>query len=506
MSNTTEPERSEEVRRQIEDRFRRLVEVMPVAVYVCDVTGIIQNYNSRAVELWGRQPKLGDPAQRHCGSLRLYSPDGKLVPHEESKMAEVLRTGIEARDLEVVIERPDRSRITVLVNIVPLRNVDGELIGAMNCFQDITDRKRAEESLRDSEHLLRLVLDALPVGVVVVDRAGDIILSNPASHHIWGGMIRSGPERYAQSRAWWYATGTAVSSAEWASARALANGDTCVNNVIEIEAFDGIRKIIQNSAVPIRGANEQITGAVVVNEDISARKTAERELNDSYNQMRALTGRLMRAQDDERRRLAQMLHETTAQNLAGLKMLLARLNRSSNRLSDDERSALVESMSLADQSMTEIRTLSYLLHPPFLDEAGLLSALRWYAAGFAERSGIEVELDLPESFARLTRDTETALFRIVQESLINIHRHAGSKTAHIQLQRDAEMLVLEIVDRGRGIPNASLEHIMSGGGIVGVGIAGMSERMEQLGGSLEIMSGEQGTTVRARLRLAKDAD
>ena len=108
-----------------------------------------------------------------------------------------------------------------------------------------------------------------------------------------------------------------------------------------------------------------------------------------------------------------------------------------------------------------------------------------YAAGFAERSGIDVDLDLPESFGRLPRDTETALFRIVQESLINIHRHAGSKTAHIRLQRDAETLVLDIDDRGHGIPNPSLEHIRSGGGIVGVGIAGMIERIEQLGGSLD---------------------
>ena len=107
--------------------------------------------------------------------------------------------------------------------------------------------------------------------------------------------------------------------------------------------------------------------------------------------------------------------------------------------------------------MTEIRTLSYLLHPPFLDETGLLSALRWYAAGFAERSGINVDLELPESFERLPLDTETALFRIVQESLINIHRHAGSETARIRLRRDAETLVLEIEDRGHGIPNASLE-------------------------------------------------
>ena len=165
-----------------------------MAVYVCAIPREeFKSYNKRAVELWGREPKLGDPAQRYCGSLRLYSPDGKLVPHEESKMAEVLRTGIEARDLEVVIERPDGSRITVLVNIVPLRNADGELIGAMNCFQDITDRKRAEEGLRRSERLLRLVLDALPVGVAVVDLSGDIILGAiPRPTHLDRDRIRSG--------------------------------------------------------------------------------------------------------------------------------------------------------------------------------------------------------------------------------------------------------------------------------------------------------------------------
>ena len=505
MSDIIEVEQAAEVRQQLEERFRRLVEVMPVAVYVCDTSGIIQSYNNRAVELWGREPTLGDAAQRYCGSLRLYSPDGKLVPHQESIMAEVLRTGIEARDLEVVIERPDGSRMTVLVNIVPLRNRDGELIGAMNCFQDITDRKRAEEGLRRSERLLRVVLDALPVGVAVVDLSGDIILSNPASQRIWSWTIRSGSERYAESKGWWHATGKKLAPEEWASVRACVNGETSVNEVLEIEAFDGVRKIIQNSAVPIRDTNERITGAVVVNEDISARKTAERELNDSYLQMRALTGRLMRAQDDERRRIAQMLHETTAQELAALKMHLARLNRTASHLSETDRGALTESISLAEQSMTEIRTLSYLLHPPFLDEAGLLSALRWYAAGFAERSGIKVDLELPDSFERPPLDTETALFRIVQESLTNIHRHSGSETARIRLQREAGMLVLEIQDRGHGIPETTLQHIKSGGSVLGLGIAGMSERMEELDGRLEIESGDHGTTVRARLPLLKDA-
>ena len=140
-----------------EQRFRRLLELMPVAVYVCDTSGIIQSYNPRAVELWGREPKLGDTAQRYCASLRLYSPEGKLVPHEESKMAEVLRTGVHARDLEVVIERPNGSRITVSVNVAPLRNGEGKLIGAMNCFQDITERKQAAKELEEMNQQLRLL-------------------------------------------------------------------------------------------------------------------------------------------------------------------------------------------------------------------------------------------------------------------------------------------------------------------------------------------------------------
>jgi len=257
------------------------------------------------------------------------------------------------------------------------------------------------------------------------------------------------------------------------------------------------------------------------------RRIAE-ELDASVNQLRALAGRLMHAQDDERRRIAQMLHETTAQDLAALKMHLARLNRTASPLRATDREAVTESIALAEQAITEIRTLSYLLHPPFLDEAGLVKrmigrSLEEYFPAHLEqpagdellrveglrspgkRSGIKVDLELPEQFERPPLDTETALFRIVQESLINIHRHAGSETARIRLQGDAETLVLEIEDRGRGIPPAALAHIMSGGGGVGVGIAGMSERIEQLGGSLEITSDEHGTTVRTRLPLVQDA-
>jgi len=274
-----------------------------------------------------------------------------------------------------------------------------------------------------------------------------------------------------------------------------------LNDVVDIEAFDGVRKVIYNSAVPIRDADARITGAVIVNEDISARTTAERERDDAFDQMRTLTGHLMRAQDDERRHIARMLHETTAQDLAALKMHLARLSRTVVGLSDADRGALAESIDLAERSMTGIRTLSYLLHPPFLDEAGLLSALRWYASGFAGRSGIKVDLDLPSTFERMPQEVETTLFRVVQEALINIHRHAESPTALIRLRVDGQRLTLEIEDSGHGMPPELIAQLPTGGGALGVGVAGMRERLQQLGGTLDIESSDRGTTVRTQIPL-----
>jgi signal transduction histidine kinase len=152
--------------------------------------------------------------------------------------------------------------------------------------------------------------------------------------------------------------------------------------------------------------------------------------------------------------------------------------------------------------MTGIRTLSYLLHPPFLDESGLLSAVRWYAEGFAGRSGVKVDLDLPSTFERLPQEVETALFRVVQEALINIHRHAASPSALIRLRVGGSGLTLEIEDRGRGMPADVIAQLPSGGGAVGVGVAGMRERLEQLGGTLDIESSGRGTVVRASVPIA----
>ncbi|HMK22578.1 MAG TPA: histidine kinase, partial [Terriglobales bacterium] len=219
--------------------------------------------------------------------------------------------------------------------------------------------------------------------------------------------------------------------------------------------------------------------------------------------LRRLSGRLMELQDQERRRIARELHDSIGQCLTAIKINVETLDRSLPKESLDARTAkaLAEAVNLADQCSADTRTISYLLHPPLLDERGLTSAIRWYADGFAQRSGLRLTLDLPKEGARLPQPVETTLFRIVQESLTNIHRHSGSAMAEIRLLIDAESVVLEVRDQGCGMPIAGLRRCQSTGHTVGVGIAGMRERVHQFGGRLQISSSPHGMLVRATIPL-----
>jgi signal transduction histidine kinase len=224
---------------------------------------------------------------------------------------------------------------------------------------------------------------------------------------------------------------------------------------------------------------------------------------DAANQnLRKLSARLLQLQDDERRRIARELHDSVGQMLAALNMNLSTARADIERLSKTA-NALADSESLVHEMTSEVRTISHLLHPPLLDEAGLSSALRWYVDGFSLRSKIKVDLDLPEDFGRLPRESETAIFRVVQECLTNIHRHSESAIAKIRLrQRDHEVMV-EIADKGKGIPPEKREEMSSSSGAPGVGIRGMRERLRQLGGTLEIDSNGSGTVIAARLPIAE---
>lgn len=224
---------------------------------------------------------------------------------------------------------------------------------------------------------------------------------------------------------------------------------------------------------------------------------------DVVNQnLRDLSARLLQMQDEERRRIARELHDSVGQMLAALGMNLSAVRNDIDHLARTA-ATLTDSESLVQEMVTEVRTISHLLHPPLLDEAGLSSALRWYVDGFSQRSGIRVDLDMPDNFERLPVELETAVFRVVQECLTNIHRHSGSPTAKIRVRQRDHEVVVDIEDKGRGIPTHKLEQ-MAAAGAPGVGVRGMQERLRQLGGKLDIESNSGGTRVRVRLPLPEE--
>jgi PAS domain S-box-containing protein len=288
---------------------------------------------------------------------------------------------------------------------------------------------------------------------------------------------------------------------------------------------DGALLDVSLSISPLRNSAGKIIGASKIARDISGRKRVERELHESEQrfrelagaldtqvqfrtselqrrnaeilqqseQLRDLSGRLMLTQDEERRRIARDLHDSAGQNLAALAMNLGQIQDYAQR----DPARLSESIKYAEQLIQdltrEIRTTSYLLHPPMLDENGLSSALRWYTDGLAQRSGLSIDLNIPGDLERLAPDVELAVFRLVQEGLTNVHRHSGSKTAVIRITREPEKIYVEVQDHGRGISQERLAEIHSQG--VGVGLRGMRERVRQSHGELTVDSNALGTRI-----------
>ena len=231
----------------------------------------------------------------------------------------------------------------------------------------------------------------------------------------------------------------------------------------------------------------RIIGASKVARDISERKRAEQA-----EQLRKLSSSLLRSQDDERRRIARELHDSAGQLIAALGLNLASLSQHAAE-NPTLGKALDETQNLLQELNKEIRTTSYLLHPPLLDHNGLRHAIDWYIEGLGQRSDLKIDLDVSESFGRLPEDLELAVFRIVQEALTNVHRHSGSKTATIRLSRDEGRVMLEIQDYGDGIPAEKLAAIKAQR--TGVGIAGMRERVRHLRGEMDIQSNASGALV-----------
>jgi signal transduction histidine kinase len=227
-------------------------------------------------------------------------------------------------------------------------------------------------------------------------------------------------------------------------------------------------------------------------QEISDRQLAEKSLQD-------LSGRLLSLRDEEQRRIARELHDSTVQTLGAVAIDLEKAQQVElNHDGLKVQMLVARSSGLVEQAISELRTLSYLLHPPILDDLGLEGVLPWYTAGFGSRSGIAVKLNV-QALGRLSTEIELTVFRILQEGLANIHRHSGSSTAEVTVSRESDRLTLQIVDQGSGIHPSVLKNVRNAGIVVGVGTAGMRERVRQIGGSLEIVSDKYGTSILATI-------
>jgi PAS domain S-box-containing protein len=310
---------------------------------------------------------------------------------------------------------------------------------------------------------------------------------------------------------WWQSC--PESQAKIRAATPLVAQGNSYREVLAYRWADGSERMVDFALDPIRDQNGQIiflhpTGADVtdlMNAQEKNRQFAEtleeqvrvrtEEVEQQSMQLRELSRRLLKTQDDERRRLARELHDSAGQDLAAIQMNLDALLRDAVALSPEEQERISNSITVVAHCNSEIRTMSYLLHPPLLDELGLRSALSWYLEGFSERSGIKVDLQMPEDLPRMEENTETAIFRVVQQSLVNIHRHSGSHVARVSIECDAKRINLEICDEGKGMSPETLAGISSGACVVGVGMSGMRERVRGLGGEFEVRSSNEGTTI-----------
>jgi PAS domain S-box-containing protein len=375
------------------DQSSDILSHLPMAAYVVRADGVVVWYNARAAELWGRKPAIGDTDERFCGAHTLFRRDGSHMAHCDTPVALALSTGASVHEEEVIIGRPDGTRVHVSVHIDPIRNPkDGHIIGVVNYFDDLTERRRQEA---EREHLL-----------------------HEAEKH----------------------------------------------------------------SAALQEAREELETKV------EQRTTA----------LRHLSSRTIHAQDSERRRIARELHDSLGQYLTALGMSLTKLEKANGSKTPE---TLAECHQLLDRCINETRTLSHLLHPPLLDEIGFASAATSYVEEFARRSGIEIDIsmDLP----RLPADTEILLFRVLQESLTNIHRHSGSNRAKIRAGIDGEAVSLEIRDYGRGIPHEVLENFKTSGNALGVGLAGIRERLREVDGKLDLSSSGDGTILRVSLLVTK---
>jgi two-component system, NarL family, sensor kinase len=352
-------------------------------------------------------------------------------------------------------------------------------------------------TLQGAEHPYRLMVETIDEGAATLADDGTVLYANRSFAEIFDVPL----EKFI---------GAPLNDFVFGEDRALLAhliADANINIVRGEIRLDGHRprpRTIRLTLSPVR--EQGVHTICVVATELTELIETNEALRVSEVSLRQLSARLLKLQDEERRRIARDLHDTTGQKIAVLSMTLDRLAKLVDTRKVDVKDALTESRDVVGKIGEEIRTLSYLLHPPLLDECGLASAVLWYAEGFKKRSGIHLNVSIDEELVRLTTDAETALFRVLQESLTNVHRYSGSPSAEIRIFQSARKVHLEISDHGKGVKAGMERPAFAGAPTLGVGIPGMRERIRQLGGQLEVEFSNEGTRVHASLPMEGTAE
>ena len=495
--------------RESEERFRSAMNSMAEGLYTIDAAGLVTYVNPAAENIsgWSSVELLGE----HLHDLmHSKSVNGKPIPFQDCAVCRTLLTGKELKEHEDMFTRKDGRNFPVILSASPLKR-DGQLTGVVVCFRDDTRRRQAEDALRQSERIYRTIGESIDYGVWICDGNGRNTYVSPSllklvgvtqnqfSEFGWQLVLHPDETRPIES-AW---------------QQCVREGRFWEREMRVRTARGGWHYILVRGG-PIRDVDDKIIYWAGIALDIQHRKDSEAALANritertealqrATEQLRKLSASLLQAQDEERRRIARELHDGVGQLLAAMSMHAAGVDAEKSQLSASARESLEEAIRMMGQASQEIRTMSHLLHPPLLDDVGLESALRWYVSGFASRSKIDVTIEASPGFSDgLPRELSLTLFRIVQESLTNVHRHSGSRTAQIEIERSAREIVLEVRDQGKGISQETQSRISSGASF-GVGLRGMQERTRQFEGHLEIFSYPGETRIRAELPIEPQA-
>lgn len=450
----------------------RLLDLTTDAILVRDAADRITFWNRGASEMYGF---TREEAEGRVGHTLLRTEFPEPLQKIREQLADV---GFWAGELRHICA--SGSGITVSSRWIAERDARGNIASILESNRDITEGKRTQEA----QARLAAIVESSEDAIVSKDLEGIIVDWNNAAERIFGYTAEEAIGRHI----------TLIVPPDRLDEEAhilasLRRGERIDHFETVRKRKDGVLLDISVTISPIKDAQGRVIGASKVARDITERKRLALLLQEAE-----LSGRLLQLQDEERRRIARELHDGAGQLLAALSMNIAAISNEGSRLGPNATQKVDESRSLVDQALSEIRTISHLLHPPLLDEVGLISALSEYVNGFGERSNIKVSLDLPSDWERLPRDVELSIFRIVQECLTNVHRHSGSATAKVRLSHSPFEIQLQVSDQGRGI-NREVQDKFQAGKSSGVGLRGMRERVRQLGGEMQIRSSGSGTSV-----------